>query len=240
MDLGIEGRVALVVGGSKGVGRAVVDLLKSEGAVVLAVARSEDLLRQCPADDCMAVDLMMPGAVDNVIDWAACFDPSIIFHCMGGSLDGARDVQSPAEDYARVWRLNVGIGIDINNALLQPMVRRGWGRIVHTLSDAVKNSIGNPPYTSAKFALQGYVKTASKAFAKDGVILSAVSPGPIFTPGRFIYSQSPEWTAAYMEKYLPQGRFGTDQEVAGVVAFLCSNHASFMPGAIVDVQGGAR
>lgn len=240
MDLGIKGRTALVVGGSRGVGRAVVDILAAEGVRVLAVARDADRLKESPAADAMAVDLMMPGAVDNVIEWASMFPIDIIYHCLGGSLDGARDVHSRAQDYARVWRLNMGIGVEINNAFIPSMQGRGWGRVVHTLSDAVKNSIGNVPYTSAKFALQGYVKVASKLFAKDGVILSAVSPGPIYTPGRFIYSQSEEWTQEYFAKYLPQERFGTDQEVAGVVAFLCSNHASFMPGAVVDVQGGAR
>ncbi len=235
MDLGIKGRTALVVGGSKGMGLAVVNMLQAEGAKVLSVARRDGF-----ADHCLSLDLMEPGAVGDLIGWASQWPIDIIYHCVGGSLDGARDVRCSADDYARVWRLNVGIGIDINNAFIPSMCGRGWGRVVHTLSDAVKNSIGNCPYTSSKFALEGYVKTASKLFSKWGVIMSAVSPGPIYTPGRFIYSQSPEWTAQYMEKYLPQGRFGTDEEVAAAVAFLCSSHASFMPGAIVDVQGGSR
>ena len=72
------------------------------------------------------------------------------------------------------------------------------------------------------------------------MILSAVSPGPIYTPGRFIYSQPPQWTAEYMSHHLPINRFGRDEEVADVVAFLCSDRASFMPGTVVDVHGGSR
>lgn len=145
-----------------------------------------------------------------------------------------------SEDWEKVWRFNLGISIDINNAFLPGMIERKWGRIVHTLSDAVKNGIGNVPYTSSKFAVEGYVTVASKQFAKDNVVISAVSPGPIYTEGRWLYKQSPEDTAAYFDKYLPTRRFGRADEVARAVEFLCSEHAGFMAGAIIDVQGGSR
>lgn len=235
MDLGIRGKVALVVGASRSMGRAVAEELLVEGCRVLCVARSADV----PGEG-LALDLMGAGAVDRLVAWVGDRNPGIIYHALGGSVDGIRDTFSKSEDWAKVWRFNLGIAIDINNAFLPGMVARKWGRIVHTSSDGIKNSIGNAPYTSSKFAVEGYVKVASKQFSKDNVIISAVSPGQIYTEGRFVFSQSPEWTQEYFDKYLPARRFGTAQEVAKVVAFLCSEHSAFMPGAIVNIDGASR
>lgn len=245
MNLELVGKIALVIGASRNMGRAVVKLLGAEGARVLAVARDHAALADLGLEEvggsCLPIDLMLPGAVEECIDWARRIaSPDIIVHVMGGSVDGIKDMMCNAQGYARVWRYNLGIAIDINNAFMQGMIERKWGRIVHFSSDAVKNSIGNVPYTSSKFAVEGYVKVASKQLSKNGVIMTAVSPGPIYTPGRFIYSQSPADTQAYFDKYLPINRFGTPEEVAGVVGFLCSERASFLAGAVIDVHGGSR
>lgn len=246
MNLGIEGRVALVVGASRGMGRAAAEELAREGAIVVAVARNaaalDELCEEHGNAEAISIDLMAPGGPHDLVERlkASGRSPEIIYYAIGGSVDGIRDVFSPAADWQRVWQFNLGIAIELNNALLPAMQARKWGRVVLTSSDATKCNSGNVPYSSSKFALEGYVKVASKLFSKDGVIITAVSPGPIFTPGRFLYSQSPEDTKIYFDKYLPIRRFGSAEEVAKAVAFLCSEHASFMPGAIVDVHGGSR
>jgi 3-oxoacyl-[acyl-carrier protein] reductase len=247
MNLGIKGKVALVVGASKSIGRAVAEELAREGAYVVAVARSADLLASISLEsgqvgECIAMDLMPAGAPEELAERLRekKLVPDIIYYAIGGSFDGIRDTASHSAAWAKVWRFNLGIAVDLNNAFLPDMVARKWGRIVMTSSDATKCNSGNVPYTSSKFALEGYVKVASKQYAKDGVIISAVSPGPIYTEGRFLYTQSPEDTEKYFDKYLPIRRFGQAEEVAKTVAFLCSEHSSFMPGAIVDVHGGSR
>jgi NAD(P)-dependent dehydrogenase (short-subunit alcohol dehydrogenase family) len=109
-----------------------------------------------------------------------------------------------------------------------------------TSTDATKCNSGNAPYTSAKFALEGYVKTVSKIWAKDNVILTAVAPGHVYTPGRFMYEQNADWTREYMSHHAPIGRWAADDEIAKVVAFLCSEGASYMAGSIVRVDGASR
>lgn len=247
MNLGIEGKRALVVGASRGMGRAVALELARAGCTVAAVARSQDLLialrnEMGERHHAIVADMMQPGAVAEVLRALEVIrvKPDIVYYAMGGSVDGIREWDRPYRDWEAVTRFNLGVAHDLNRAFVPAMRAQKWGRIVMTSSDATKCNSGNVPYSSAKFALEGYVKVASKLFAPDNVILSAVSPGPIYTEGRFLYSQSPEWTQAFFDKYLPIRRFGRAEEVAKAVAFLCSEHASFMPGAIVDVHGGSR
>jgi 3-oxoacyl-[acyl-carrier protein] reductase len=241
VDLGIRGKVALVVGASKGMGFAVAQMLAREGAYVVAVARGGGLLAILPCKR-IAMDLMLGGAPEVLAKRLRDdgISPDIIYHAIGGSWGGIKAVGSTADEYARVWRYNLGIAIDLNNAFLPGMVAKKWGRIVHTSSDATKNSIGYAPYASAKFALEGYVKVASKEFSRHNVIISAVSPGPIYTEGRYLYSRPADETLEYFDKYLPIQRFGRAEEVAKVVSFLCSDGSAFMPGAVVDVHGGSR
>jgi len=240
MDLGISGKLALVVGGSRGMGLAVALELQREGCKVATVSRTQGPLTN--GITCFGADLMLRGAAGRLVDLVkeGFGSPDIIYYAIGGSWNGLRDTALQSESWAEVWRFNLGIAVDLNNAFLPAMVERKWGRVVHTSSDATKCNSGNAPYSSSKFAVEGYVKVASKQFARHNVIISAVSPGPIYTEGRHLYSRSPEETQSYFDKYLPIQRFGRAEEVAKVIAFLCSEHAAFMPGAIVEVHGGSR
>lgn len=244
MDLGMGGKRALVIGGSGNTGLEVVKALAGEGCTVAAVARDGVRLNasaQVPGVKAYPADLMEPGALDEVVGKIGreLGAPDIIVHVIGGSL-GIRDSMVPAADWAKVWQFNLGIAIDINRAFLPAMEQKGWGRIVHFSTNGVKVHTGGVPYTSSKHAVEGYVRNMSKLFSAKGVVISAVSPGPIYTEGRFLYSQNEEWNKAFFEKYVPMGRWGRGEELARVVAFLCSEAASYMAGAIVEVDGGMR
>lgn len=234
MDLGIEGKTALVVGCSKGMGAAVAQALGDAGALVFGVARTGELCYH-------QADISHPENVHRlarqVLD--AEGSPDIVVHVVGGSA-GIRDHNLPASEWQKVWYLNLGAAIDLNRVFLPLMAAKGWGRVVHFSSNGVKLSTGRAPYTSAKAAVESYVKVMAREYSKQGVVISAVSPGPIETRGLFLYEQSEEWTKAFWDKYVPAGRWGNPEEVAGAVALLCSQHASYMAGAIVDVDGGMR
>lgn len=239
LDLGIKGKSALVIGGSRGLGMAVTLQLAESGAYVTAVGRGPFVSECHDGFSTICLDLMQDGSVDELVEQVED-EPDIIYYCMGGSYGGIKDVLSSADDYEKVWRFNLGIAIDLNRHLVPGMLERKWGRIVMTSTDGTKCNSGNSPYTSSKFALEGYVKTASKAWAKDNVILTSVAPGHVYTEGMWMYSQSEEWTADYFKHHAPINRWSSAEEIAKVVTFLCSEHASYMAGSIVRVDGGSR
>lgn len=243
MNLGISGKLAVVVGASKGLGREVALDLAREGANVVAIARSRELLDTMALgpDGAYIVEDVMESPNRTAIQVIAQFGaPDIVYYAIGGSWDGIKDRFSTAEQYATVWRFNLGVAIDMNRAFIPRMMEKGWGRVVLTSSDGNRRNIGYAPYTSAKHALEGYVSIVGREIAASGVVMTAVAPGPIYTDGRWLYSQEQGWTDNYWREHVPAGRWGDAKEAANVVTFLCSEHASFMAGAVVPVDGGSR
>ena len=228
MNLGIEGRTALVVGASKGIGLEIAREFKAEGCKVYTVSRSgkTDFL----------MDLTEEGQSDLLCAALELTPPDIIVHVIGGS-QGLTATLGPSSDWAKVWDLNLGIAHDINRHFIPKMQANKWGRIIHLSSNAIG---GYCPFISAKAALDGYVRAISKEFSKDGVIINAVAPGIIYTEGRYYASLDAVQRKELFEKYLPIQRFGRAEEVAKLVAYLASEHAGFMAGSIVQIDGGAR
>ena len=248
MDLGITGRLAVVTGASKGIGRAIAVALAQEGAKLVLVARSGEALeavrKSLPDPDShrtLPLDLTVDGAVGKLagfVDGLGALD--ILVHNLGGSA-GVFPALSPSEDWMKVWKFNVGVAHELDRAFLPGMAKRKYGRVVFlsTLSTYTYN--GYAAYVSAKCALDGYVKTVSREFSKDNVIISACAPGAIWSEGRHFAKLEKENPAAlqdYFKNHLPINRLGRAEEVAPVVAFLCSQQASFMAGSIVGVDGG--
>lgn len=225
MNLGIEKRVALVVGASKGIGLEVARELKAEGCEVQSVSRTQ------------GYDLMTDAGMEKLLKTTA--PPDIIVHVMGGS-QGHTTTLSASWEWQKVWRLNLGVAHDINRHYIPMMQRNKWGRIVHLSSNATRIPTGYAPYTSAKAALEGYIKIVGNEFSKDGIIITGVAPGIILTPGRYWASLDSKAQEEYFNKYLPIGRFGRAEEVAKVVAFLASDHSAYMAGSVVQMDGGAR
>lgn len=231
MNLGIEGRTALVVGASKGIGLEVARELRAEGCKVYTVSRS--------GNTDFNLDLMSYGSVDLLVHGLKLVPPDIIVHVVGGS-QGITSTLCSSMDWAKVWRLNIGIAHDINRVFIPMMKANKWGRIIHLSSNATRVGSGYSPYTSAKAALEGYVKSVSREFSKDGVIITALAPGIVHTPGRYFASLDSKQQEEYFNKYIPTQRFGRAEEIAKAVAFLASDHAGYMAGAVVQIDGGAR
>lgn len=257
MDLGIRNKRVLVTGASQGIGRAIAVALAKEGCRLAIIARREKELCHVleeigghgsghvwHAADLMEKDVAV-DVVSSLVATGGAFD--CVIHGVGGNL-GAKDPLAASEEWARVWQLNVGVAIDINNIVIPLMQKKKWGRIVHISSFGAKNLRGSPPYVAAKRYLNEYTKLIGSAFARDGVVVSAIMPGAILTPGGH-WDESAEVNLKdregflrkkedFMRHYQPIGRFGTAEEVANFALFLISEQASFASASVVSVSGG--
>jgi 3-oxoacyl-[acyl-carrier protein] reductase len=251
MDLGIENKLALVTGASKGMGRAIALRLAEEGASVILAARSgglleslkEELSKNGKTHYAFEADFQNEATVRDLI--AAISSkvgaPDILVHNVGGSI-AVTDPMASSEDWRRVWYFNLGSGLEINRAFVPAMQEKKWGRIVHISSISAENFSGYPAYVSSKAALNAYVKSVGRNLAKKHVVLSAVAPGPMLAEGRYLAklqaSGGPEWEE-YCRNHLAIGRLGRPEEIAAATAWLCSDFASFAVGSIFSIDGGA-
>ena len=250
MKTGIKGKKALVTGASKGLGRSVALALAHAGASIAIVSRTMHDLEQVKGEiestggacHVSVGDMTDPKSVHSTIEnvHANFGSPDIIVHNAGGSLR-ITDPFADAEQWQKVWYFNVGSGIDINNRFIPSMTANGWGRIVHIGSASTSTFGGNAPYVSAKCALVGYVKSISRNVAAQGIVVSAVSPGPINVPGRYLAKikdeNGPAWKQ-YCDEHLALRRLAEPDELAHAVTFLCSDSASYAVGTILGMDGG--
>ncbi len=252
MDLGINDRIAIVTGASRNIGRSIAKALAKEGARLILISRSVDNLEEVIKEIggspgkhcCVALDLQATDSVKILKerlpgDFAI---PDIIVHNLGGSL-GVTDAFVSAEVWAKVWRYNVGIAHDLNREFIPAMLAKQWGRVVHLSTLSTHTYDGYAPYVSAKCALDGYIKGMSRLFSRHNVIMNAIAPGLIDIEGRYfnrLRKENPGKLEQYFDNHSPIRRMGTTEEIAMVTTFLCSEHASFMPGSIVRADGGGH
>jgi len=248
MNYKIENRLALITGASKGIGKAIAIGLANEDVRCILVARSSENLEEVRSElknserhIVVAADLMESEGINNVVETVnEIGNLSIIVHNLGGSA-GVFDAMAHVRDWAKVWHFNVGICHELNRLLIPDMVKQRWGRVVHISTLSTETYSGYAPYVSAKCALKGYIKSLSRTMATHNVIVSAVSPGAIYSEGRHfarLQKEDPSELEKYFDEHLPARRLGTGEDVAATVAFLCSEQASFMVGAVVSVDGG--
>jgi len=249
LDLGITGRRALVTGASAGIGFAIARALANEGAHVAIAARRPDdvetavggLGGQHAGHRGYAVDLTAEEGPARLLRAAAdAGHVDILVHNLGGTL-GVNDPLAPLARWRDVFRLNLEVAIELNDALLPAMIDRGWGRIVAVLSLGAREHSGTIAYGTAKAALGAYTRGLARNVAKHNVVVTAVSPGATLTEnGDWAQREQtdPQRVADYLERETVRGRFVEPHEVAAVVAFLCSERASACAGTFVGVDAG--
>ena len=249
MDLGLNGKRALVLGASRGLGAASARELAQEGATVFAAARSQDAISEW-ADGLpvtpVALDLSDPSAVDSLTAWMAGEGIDILVANSGGPPPGPAKGQSRAAWLAAYEAMALPI-MGIADALLPGMVERGFGRIITIGSSGVVSPIpGLALSNGVRGALAGWSKTLASEVASDGVTVNMVLPGRIATDrvaqldaaraqktGKDVATVEAESKAT-----IPAGRYGSPEEFAAVVTFLASTRASFVTGSMIRVDGG--
>jgi 3-oxoacyl-[acyl-carrier protein] reductase len=236
MDLGIEGRTAVVTGGTRGIGAAVAEGLEAEGARVIRVARSE------------GIDVTAPDAAELIAERASGH-VDILVNNAGTSEIKPLDELTDA-DYYEAFELNVMAPMRLMRRFAPAMAERGWGRIVNVTSSAGKRPSQTwPAYSVAKAAEHSLSRLYADFWAPHGVHVNAVAPGPTGTPlwrapgglaeqlgGRT--GVGPEEAIERQSGKVPLGRFGEAEEVAAVIVFLCSERASWVTGAAWSADGG--
>ncbi len=251
MNLGIEGKVALVMGASKGLGRAIAAALAAEGARVAISSRSEQRIAAAAtgiaadtgaevlgfAADTESVD-DMPRLAARVRDSLGAVD--VLVTNTGGPPLGEPLSFAPAQ-WEAAYRSLVLAPMALIDTVVPGMRDRGWGRIVNVTSIATREPIpGLMLSNSHRLAAVGAFKTLSRELARDGILLNSVAPGRIATDRiASMAGASLEQLRDMPQPDIPVGRLGTPEEFADVVAFLCSERASYVNGVNVPVDGGA-
>jgi 3-oxoacyl-[acyl-carrier protein] reductase len=245
VDLGIEGKVALVTAATRGIGLGIAQALSREGVRVAVAARTADDVKRTAASLGglgVVADLMTDiGCARAVSETEHGLGPiDILVNNLGLRAGTSWSDSGPAE-FDLAFQGNVSVSIRLTQLVLPGMVARGWGRVVAITSLWGRETGGAPAYNAAKAAEISYVKSMAREVASKGVTVNAVAPGSIlWSGGGWDRRQKadPEGIAGFIGREMPLGRFGSVDEVATVVAFVCSHQASLVNGACIAVDGG--
>lgn len=245
MDLGIEGRTALVLGGSRGLGRASAAALAGEGARVAIAARSrgelEDAAREIEGEvqafvaDTTDLDRMreLPRTVEQALGPVEILVLNTGGPPAGSALDNAID------EWEAAFRSLVLASAVLCESVLAGMRERRWGRIIDIASTSIREPIpGLVLSNSNRMAAVGFLKTLATEVASDGITVNTIATGRFATERLGVLSGSLEQAAEAAREQVPAGRLGAPEEYGDLVAFLASERAAYLTGAVIPLDGG--
>jgi 3-oxoacyl-[acyl-carrier protein] reductase len=256
MDLGLYGKLALITGGTHGIGFATALALAREGCQLIVCSRSPDRLNHALDKLCALsaghrayrFDALDRTSVDGLVARVEEDHPNgidiLINNVGGGGRWGNEDVlANDIKIWDEVYQKNVGVAIRLTTAFLPAMLKKNWGRVVGVTSIYGRYCGGRPWFSVAKFAETAFFKSfaSNREFIRKGITFNTVAPGSIMIPNTGWAKEKENDPAGFqnrIEADFPLGRLGDPEEVADVITFLCSHRASLVNGASILVDGG--
>jgi 3-oxoacyl-[acyl-carrier protein] reductase len=245
MDLGLKGRVALVMGASRGLGRAIAAALAREGARVAIASRTRESIEAAAAEidgEVMpfvadAADLDRLAGLPDEVEAALGPIEILVTNSGGPSLGGS--LFHGVDEWERAYRSLVLAPRELAGAVVPGMRERGWGRIVNVGSSSTREPIPGLNLSNAhRMAAVGFLKTLATEVAADGVTVNTVATGRFATERLASNYGSMEAAEAAARDQVPAARLGRPEEYGDLVAFLCSERAAYITGVVIPIDGG--
>ncbi len=245
----LDGRVALITGGSKGLGKSMARGLAEHGADILICARNEDELKAAAAEIGEGLDVRVEYAVTDMSDRTAVNalartaeerlgKVDILINNAGTNRPQAVD-EIQDEDWDYILELNLNSIMVLTRAVVPGMKERRWGRIIHISSVfGVGSHPARSAYSTTKFGVIGFAKSSALDLGEYGITVNCIAPGPFLTD--LPKSVLTEEQRAKWSKVTAVGRWGEPEELAGVAMLLASDAGSYITGATLVVDGGAH
>lgn len=245
----LKDKKVIVTGASKGLGQVCAKALADCGATLVLMARTEEMLNKvretfAKPDKhlCVAVDLTDIEELHQGIQKAKAFlgDIDVVLHVAGGGL-GLREPLLTAEDFLKLFKLNVGVAAEINRLVVPGMMERKSGNLVHVCSVASSEAVASVGYNTVKAALAAYVRSLGREVAGSGVIATGILPGGFYAPGNSwvrLEANKPEVVRQFVSERLPRKFLGKAEELVPMILLLCSDAASMMGGCLVPIDAG--
>ena len=244
----LDGQVAVVTGGSSGIGKSIAVLFAKEGADVVIISRKEEALKEvCKLNPkkitYVAGDITKTEVIKKLVEYVKNkFGKLDILVNNAGWCPVQPLKELKIEDYDKAFNLDVRALVNITIEFLQ-LILKAKGNIINLSTVGATHRGPNlSMYLGAKAAVENFTRCWAMELAKDGVRVNAIAPGAIETNIWNVTDLSPEEAKKHkesMEKMIPCGRFGTPEEVANIALFLASKEASYVNGSIYNVDGGA-
>ena len=254
MDYKLENKVAIITGGSHGIGQSIAESLASEGCNIAFCGRNADRVNnvrsmiESKGVSCLGLKSDLMCDTDRSAFISKVFEvfggADIVINNVGGGGRWGSDFEhTPEETWMEVFEKNFLLALRFTKSFVPHMRSKGWGRIVTITSKYGRECGGRPWFNMAKFAQSVLMKSLARDFelVRSGITFNSVAPGAIMIPDtgwEEQQKQNPEAFAALLKEQYPLGRLGTPEEVADVVVFLCSDKSSLVNGASILVDGG--
>jgi 3-oxoacyl-[acyl-carrier protein] reductase len=245
VELGLSGRVALVMGASRGIGRGIAEMLAREGARVAIAARSTEELERVAAETEGELEPFSADTTD--LDRVAEL-PAEVAEKLGpiealvlntGGPPGGTALENSREQWEQAFRSLVLAPLALLDAVVPGMRERGWGRIVNVASTSIREPISGLVLSNAnRMAATGLLKTLASEVAGDGITVNTVATGMFATDRLADLQGSLESAERAAREQVPAGRLGRPEEYGDLVAFLCSDRAAYLTGAVIPLDGG--